>query len=181
MLTPTQSHTGRRFGLSPQIAVSNGDKLLTQHRLVSSLPVTSHVRVSFTLNNCLFYVSISEEHWFSKVLPNFNLLRRGETARGGLFYELLTGSKVLTGDEASQIPESAFVSIAARFPHARHISIGDAYQLQPHIRCSRSSRAAQERHNLPHLVCIGTRTRRCIAKTSFESSSRWTFRLRRSP
>ncbi|VDP35170.1 unnamed protein product [Heligmosomoides polygyrus] len=35
-----------------------------------------------------------------------------------------------------------FVAIAARFPQARHIYIGDAHQLQPHVRCSRSSRAA---------------------------------------
>ncbi|VDO66832.1 unnamed protein product [Heligmosomoides polygyrus] len=54
--------------------------------------------------------------------------------RGGLFYEL---------DEASQIPEPAFVALASRFPQARHIVIGDVNQLQPHVRCPRSSRPAK--------------------------------------
>ncbi|VDP30918.1 unnamed protein product [Heligmosomoides polygyrus] len=64
------------------------------------------------------------------------------TTRGGPFYELLSGCTVLIEDVASQIPEPAFVAIAARFPHARHIYIGDAHQLQPHVRCSQSSRPA---------------------------------------
>ncbi|XGW34683.1 hypothetical protein V3C99_018573, partial [Haemonchus contortus] len=65
------------------------------------------------------------------------------TAEGGLFDELLTGCTVLIVDEASQVPEPAFVAIAARFPCARQIYIGDPHQLEPHVRCSRSSRAAQ--------------------------------------
>ncbi|VDO94165.1 unnamed protein product [Heligmosomoides polygyrus] len=66
-----------------------------------------------------------------------------KTSRGGLLYELLSTCTVLISDEASQIPESAFVAIASRFPQARHIVIGDNDQLQPHVRCPRSSRPAQ--------------------------------------
>ncbi|KHJ77484.1 hypothetical protein OESDEN_22896, partial [Oesophagostomum dentatum] len=65
------------------------------------------------------------------------------TDRGGIFKGRLTGCRVVIGDEASQIPEPAFVAIAARFPDARHIYIGDVNQLDPHVRCSRNSKAAQ--------------------------------------
>ncbi|VDO82681.1 unnamed protein product [Heligmosomoides polygyrus] len=43
------------------------------------------------------------------------------TSLGGLFYELQPTSTVLISDEASNIPELAFVAIASRFPQARHI------------------------------------------------------------
>ncbi|VDO21421.1 unnamed protein product [Heligmosomoides polygyrus] len=61
------------------------------------------------------------------------------TIRGGLFHELLSTT---ISDDTSQIPEPAFVAIAARFPHARHILIGDVHQLQPHIRCPRPFQSA---------------------------------------
>lgn len=64
------------------------------------------------------------------------------TVRGGIFHELLSGATVIISDDASQIPEPAFVAIAARLPHPRHILIGDVNQLQPHIRCPRSSQPA---------------------------------------
>ncbi|VDP08543.1 unnamed protein product [Heligmosomoides polygyrus] len=43
------------------------------------------------------------------------------TSRGGLFHELLATCTVLISEEASQIPEPAFVATASRFPQAWHI------------------------------------------------------------
>ncbi|KIH52452.1 hypothetical protein ANCDUO_17446 [Ancylostoma duodenale] len=42
---------------------------------------------------------------------------------------------VIIGDEASQIPEPAFVAMATRFPYARHVYTGDVNQLESHVRC----------------------------------------------
>ncbi|KHJ96962.1 hypothetical protein OESDEN_03066 [Oesophagostomum dentatum] len=64
------------------------------------------------------------------------------TDLGGIFKGRLTGCRVVIGDEASQIPEPAFAAIAARFPDARHIYIGNVNQLNPHVRCPRNSKAA---------------------------------------
>ncbi|XGW30776.1 hypothetical protein V3C99_009609 [Haemonchus contortus] len=65
------------------------------------------------------------------------------TKPGGLFEDMLSMSKVIVGDEASQIPEPALVAMLGRFPLAKHIYIGDVNQLEPHVRCPRSSRAAR--------------------------------------
>ncbi|VDO98550.1 unnamed protein product [Heligmosomoides polygyrus] len=64
------------------------------------------------------------------------------TSRGGLLHKLLATCTVLISDEASQIPEPAFVAIASRFPQARHIVIGDVNQLQ-------SMSVARDRLDLP--------------------------------
>ncbi|EPB67806.1 hypothetical protein ANCCEY_13099 [Ancylostoma ceylanicum] len=64
------------------------------------------------------------------------------TSRSGIFKAHLLACRVIIGDEASQIPEPAFVAMATRFAHARHIYIGDVHQLEPHVRCPRSSTAA---------------------------------------
>ncbi|XGW21519.1 hypothetical protein V3C99_004464, partial [Haemonchus contortus] len=65
------------------------------------------------------------------------------TKPGGLFSDVLSTSKVIIGDEASQIPEPVFVAMLGRFPSAKHIYIGNVNQLEPHVRCPRSSRAAR--------------------------------------
>ncbi|EPB70379.1 hypothetical protein ANCCEY_10528 [Ancylostoma ceylanicum] len=64
------------------------------------------------------------------------------TSRSGIFKAHLLACRVIIGDEASQIPEPAFVAMATRFTHARHIYIGDIHQLELHVRCPRSSKAA---------------------------------------
>ncbi|KIH56049.1 integrase core domain protein [Ancylostoma duodenale] len=64
------------------------------------------------------------------------------TSRSGIFKAHMLACHIIIGDEASQIPEPAFVAMAARFPYARHVYIGDINQLEPHVRCPRSSRAA---------------------------------------
>ncbi|VDO73810.1 unnamed protein product [Heligmosomoides polygyrus] len=63
------------------------------------------------------------------------------TSQGELFYDLLSTCTIHISDEASQIPEPAFVTLACRF-QAQHIVIGDINQLQPHVRCPQSSRPA---------------------------------------
>uniref|UniRef100_A0A7I5ECC4 AAA_11 domain-containing protein n=1 Tax=Haemonchus contortus TaxID=6289 RepID=A0A7I5ECC4_HAECO len=65
------------------------------------------------------------------------------TRPGDLFHELLASCKIIIGDEASQIPEPAFAAMISRFPAARHIYIGDAHQLAPHLRCPASSLPAR--------------------------------------
>ncbi|XGW27436.1 hypothetical protein V3C99_007774, partial [Haemonchus contortus] len=65
------------------------------------------------------------------------------TKPGGLFHNTLSDCRIIIGDEASQIPEPAFVALTAHFPQARQIYIGDVYQLEPHIRCPRSTLAAR--------------------------------------
>ncbi|KHJ94973.1 zinc knuckle [Oesophagostomum dentatum] len=46
-------------------------------------------------------------------------------------------------DEASQVPEPVFVAIANHLPALRHVYIGDIHQLEPHVRCPRTSQAAK--------------------------------------
>lgn len=65
------------------------------------------------------------------------------TRPGGIFSKYLTEAQVIICDEASQVPEPAFVAVTSWFPNARMVVIGDSHQLQPHIRCLRSSAAAQ--------------------------------------
>lgn len=62
---------------------------------------------------------------------------------GGIFSDFLADVKTVIADEASQISEPAMVAIATRLPQARHIYIGDIHQLEPHVRCSRSSNPAR--------------------------------------
>lgn len=64
------------------------------------------------------------------------------TSRLGIFKAYLLACHVIIGDEASQIPEPAFVAIATRFPYSLHVYIGVVQQLEPHVRCPRSSKAA---------------------------------------
>ncbi|VDP04065.1 unnamed protein product [Heligmosomoides polygyrus] len=88
------------------------------------------------------------------------------TSKGGLFHELLSAASVIISDEASPIPEPAFVAIAARFSQARHILICDLNQLDPHIRFSHSSQPALltarlildvlSRRNVPSVPLITT-------------------------
>ncbi|CAJ0610562.1 unnamed protein product [Cylicocyclus nassatus] len=60
----------------------------------------------------------------------------------GIFRKHMSRFSVLIGDEASQIPEPVVVTLAMRLPTVRHVYIGDAHQLQPHVRCPRSSNMA---------------------------------------
>lgn len=62
---------------------------------------------------------------------------------GGIFSDFLAGAKTVIANEASQIPEPAMVAIATRLPQARHIYNGDIHQLEPHVRCLRSSSPAR--------------------------------------
>ncbi|VDO91763.1 unnamed protein product [Heligmosomoides polygyrus] len=57
--------------------------------------------------------------------------------------EFLADVKTVIAGEVSQTPEPAMVAIATRLPQARHIYIGDIHQLEPHVRCSRSSNPAR--------------------------------------
>ncbi|XGW14950.1 hypothetical protein V3C99_000886 [Haemonchus contortus] len=61
------------------------------------------------------------------------------TSAGGIFFGHLNSFTTLIGDEASQIPEPALVALATHLPQARHIYIGDTYQLEPHTHCPRTS------------------------------------------
>ncbi|XGW05120.1 hypothetical protein V3C99_015918, partial [Haemonchus contortus] len=65
------------------------------------------------------------------------------TRRGGLFYDAFWHCRTIISDEASQIPEPVFLAIVTRFRSARHICIGDVHQLQPHLRCPRTTLAAR--------------------------------------
>nr|CDJ96815.1 regulator of nonsense transcripts [Haemonchus contortus] len=57
------------------------------------------------------------------------------TGRKGIFKSYIRDFRVVIGDEASQIPEPALLSIASRLPHARQVYIGDVHQLAPHVKC----------------------------------------------
>ncbi|XGW34365.1 hypothetical protein V3C99_018325 [Haemonchus contortus] len=48
----------------------------------------------------------------------------------------------ITGDEASHIPGPALAAIASRIPEAKQRYIGDIHQLEPHVRCQRTSNPA---------------------------------------
>uniref|UniRef100_A0A7I4YEP8 AAA_12 domain-containing protein n=1 Tax=Haemonchus contortus TaxID=6289 RepID=A0A7I4YEP8_HAECO len=61
------------------------------------------------------------------------------TSAAGIFFGHLNSFTTLIGDEASQIPEPALVALATHLPQARHVYIGDNYQLEPHTRCPRTS------------------------------------------
>uniref|UniRef100_A0A7I4Z4Q7 AAA_11 domain-containing protein n=1 Tax=Haemonchus contortus TaxID=6289 RepID=A0A7I4Z4Q7_HAECO len=65
------------------------------------------------------------------------------TRRGGLFYDAFWHCRTIIADEASQIPEPVFLAIVTRFKSARHIRTGDVHQLQPHLRCPRTTLAAR--------------------------------------
>uniref|UniRef100_A0A0N4YGS5 AAA_12 domain-containing protein n=1 Tax=Nippostrongylus brasiliensis TaxID=27835 RepID=A0A0N4YGS5_NIPBR len=64
------------------------------------------------------------------------------TSKNGIFRGYLDEFDVLLCDEASQLPEPVFAAMLTRLPHARQIHIGDVHQLEPHVRCSRTSTAA---------------------------------------
>ncbi|XGW33822.1 hypothetical protein V3C99_017909 [Haemonchus contortus] len=63
----------------------------------------------------------------------------------GLFHELPASCKIIIGNDASQISEPAFAAMVSQFPAARHIYLGDAHQLPPHLLCPASSRPARLR------------------------------------
>ncbi|WKX95540.1 hypothetical protein Q1695_012197 [Nippostrongylus brasiliensis] len=63
--------------------------------------------------------------------------------KDGLFRTELPQYKTIIGDEASQIPEPAFVAMTTRLCSARHVYIGDVHQLEPHVRCPRTALAAR--------------------------------------
>ncbi|KHJ92517.1 hypothetical protein OESDEN_07594 [Oesophagostomum dentatum] len=46
-------------------------------------------------------------------------------------------------DEESVVPEPVFVVIANHLPAVHHVYIGDIHQLEPHMRCRRTSQAAK--------------------------------------
>ncbi|WKX95541.1 hypothetical protein Q1695_012197 [Nippostrongylus brasiliensis] len=56
--------------------------------------------------------------------------------KDGLFRTELPQYKTIIGDEASQIPEPAFVAMTTRLCSARHVYIGDVHQLEPHAAAS---------------------------------------------
>lgn len=61
----------------------------------------------------------------------------------GLFAPYFEACRVILGDEASQIPEPVLVATTSWFLNARLIYIGDVNQLEPYVRCPRTSRAAR--------------------------------------
>ncbi|VDO81606.1 unnamed protein product [Heligmosomoides polygyrus] len=65
------------------------------------------------------------------------------TGKKDIFRGLLNNIEVVIGDEASQILEPVFVAVANSLSDTRHIYIGDARQLAPHIRCPRTASPAQ--------------------------------------
>ncbi|XGW24299.1 hypothetical protein V3C99_006024 [Haemonchus contortus] len=64
------------------------------------------------------------------------------TGRKGIFKSYIRDFRVVIGDEASQIPEPALLTIASRLPHARQVYIGDVHLLAPHVKCPPTSNPA---------------------------------------
>ncbi|VDO30107.1 unnamed protein product [Heligmosomoides polygyrus] len=65
------------------------------------------------------------------------------TGKGGIFKNYFDDFELIICDEASQVPEPFFATRPIRLPKARHIYIGDVYQLEPYARCSRYSTASK--------------------------------------
>ncbi|VDO04881.1 unnamed protein product [Haemonchus placei] len=61
----------------------------------------------------------------------------------GIFNKWIDQFSLLIGDEASQIPEPALIALVTHVPRARHIYVGDIHQLEPHVRCPRSTNPAR--------------------------------------
>uniref|UniRef100_A0A7I4Y5H5 DNA helicase n=1 Tax=Haemonchus contortus TaxID=6289 RepID=A0A7I4Y5H5_HAECO len=57
----------------------------------------------------------------------------------GIFNKWIDQFTPVIGDEASQISEPALMALVIHVPWASYIYVGDIQQLEPHVRCPRST------------------------------------------